>query len=124
VGSYADYLALVLSIATVITTVPQPFDWPQWRGPNRDGISRETGLNLDWTEKKPPLLWSFKQAGAGYSSPTIIGTTLYCAGATEGNDFAFALGYRDWQTQMEAAARKAVRAGSWRRATYDDHFLS
>jgi outer membrane protein assembly factor BamB len=55
------------------------------------GISKETGLNLDWSEKKPPLLWTFKQAGAGYSSPTIVGGTLYCQGAADGSDFAFAL---------------------------------
>ncbi len=66
-------------------------DWPQWRGPNRDDISQETGLNLDWSQKKPPLLWAFKQAGAGYSGPTIVGGTLYCQGAADGNDFVFAL---------------------------------
>ncbi|MDR2038932.1 MAG: PQQ-like beta-propeller repeat protein [Bacteroidales bacterium] len=66
-------------------------DWPQWRGPDRDGISKETGLNLDWSESKPPLLWVFKQAGSGYSSPSIVGTTLYCQGAADDNDFAFAL---------------------------------
>ena len=66
-------------------------DWSQWRGPNRDGISKETGLQLDWTAKKPPLAWTFRQAGAGYSAPTIVGTTLYSQGAAGGNDFAFAL---------------------------------
>lgn len=66
-------------------------DWPQWRGPDRDGISRETGLHLDWSEKKPSLSWTFRGAGAGYSTPSIVGDTLYCAGATDGNDFAFAL---------------------------------
>ena len=66
-------------------------NWPQWRGPNRDGKSPETGLKLDWTEKKPPLLWSFREAGAGYSSPTIQNGILYCQGAANGDDFAFAL---------------------------------
>src|SRR6185436_5523388 len=66
-------------------------DWPQWRGPNREDVSRETGLNLDWSQKKPPLLWTFKEAGAGYSAPTIVGGTLYCQGAADGNDFAFAV---------------------------------
>jgi outer membrane protein assembly factor BamB len=66
-------------------------DWPQWRGPNREAISRETGLNLDWSAKKPPLAWTFKQAGAGYSAPTVVGTILYCQGAADESDFAFAL---------------------------------
>ena len=66
-------------------------DWPRWRGVNNDGISKETGLNLNWSEKKPPLAWTFREAGSGYAAPTIVGTTLYCQGAADGNDFAFAL---------------------------------
>ena len=66
-------------------------DFPQWRGLNRDGVVKTTGVNLNWTEKKPTLLWTFRQAGAGYASPTIAGNTLYCQGGAEGNDFAFAL---------------------------------
>jgi len=76
-------------VATGITTNAQ--DWPQWRGANREGISTERNLNLDWTEQNPPLLWTFRDAGSGFSAPTIVGTTLYCQGAAEGNDFAFAL---------------------------------
>jgi outer membrane protein assembly factor BamB len=66
-------------------------DWPQWRGANREGVSKEAGLNLNWSEKKPALLWTFRQAGAGYSAPVIVGTTLYGQGGADGNDFAFAL---------------------------------
>jgi outer membrane protein assembly factor BamB len=66
-------------------------DWSQWRGPNRDGVYRETGLNLNWAETKPALAWTFRQAGVGYSSPAIVGTTLYCLGAENGQDFVFAL---------------------------------
>lgn len=66
-------------------------DWPQWRGFDRDDISKETGLNLNWSVNKPTLLWAFRQAGAGYSSPTIFGNTLYCQGAANSIDFAFAL---------------------------------
>ena len=66
-------------------------DWLQWRGENREGIVKQAGLNLDWTQKKPSLLWTFRQAGAGYSAPVIAGTTLYCQGATDEKDFAFAL---------------------------------
>lgn len=66
-------------------------DWPQWRGPNRDGKSAETGLNLNWSEKQPKLLWTFREAGAGYSSPSIANGILYGQGAANGDDFAFAL---------------------------------
>ena len=69
-------------------------DWSQWRGTNREGIFKGANLNLDWSAKQPPLSWTFKQAGSGFSSPTVVGTTLYCQGAGGGNDFAFALDTR------------------------------
>jgi len=79
-------------------------DWPRWRGANNDGIARAPGLNLDWTQRRPTLAWTFRQAGAGYSAPTIVGTTLYSQGATDGNDFAFALdtqtGALKWRTVL------------------------
>src|SRR6516225_325186 len=43
-------------------------DWPQWRGPQRDGLSTEKGLLSSWPEKGPPLLWQVKGLGSGYAS--------------------------------------------------------
>ncbi|MCK7461498.1 MAG: PQQ-binding-like beta-propeller repeat protein [Sphingobacterium sp.] len=80
-------------LATYLTEIKAQ-DWPQWRGPNRDGVSKEKGLNLDWKVKKPQLLWTFSDAGAGYSAPAIVGSTLYSQGAADGSDFAFALDTR------------------------------
>jgi outer membrane protein assembly factor BamB len=45
-------------------------DWPQLRGPNRDGISRETGLLRSWPEDGPEVLWSLEVA-QGYSAAAI-----------------------------------------------------
>ena len=66
-------------------------DWHQWRGANQDGMVKDKSLNLNWEEKKPEQLWVFRQAGSGYSSPVVVGTTLYCQGAADETDFAFAL---------------------------------
>jgi len=79
---------LTTAISSIAQDVPR---WTRWRGANNDGISKETGLNLDWTVKKPPLAWTFRQAGSGYASPVIVGKILYCQGGAEGIDFAFAL---------------------------------
>ena len=43
-------------------------DWPQWRGPNRDGISSETGLLESWPKGGPPLLWKIQGLGEGYAA--------------------------------------------------------
>jgi len=73
-------------------------DWPQWRGPNHDDISKETGLLKSWPEGGPKLLWTFREAGEGYSGPAIVGDTLYCMGADDKNDHIYAL---DLKTQTK-----------------------
>lgn len=50
---------------------PQPFDWPQWRGPERNGKSRETGFLRTWPPAGPRLVWKASGAGRGYSGPSI-----------------------------------------------------
>lgn len=56
-------------------------DWPQWRGPNRDGISPETGLLRRWPEGGPKKLWSVSGLGSGYGSLALRGDRIYVQGA-------------------------------------------
>src|SRR5262245_31416780 len=55
---------------------PTTGDWPQWRGPNRDGLSGETGLATTWPAGGPPVLWQ-KPIKSGYSSVVVVGDRLY-----------------------------------------------
>ena len=55
-------------------------DWPQWRGPRRDGISEETGLLSSWPEDGPTRLWTAAGVGRGYSSPIVVDETVYVTG--------------------------------------------
>ena len=87
-GFLFTVVAAVMFICSVDSTAQ---DWSRWRGSNGDGIYREANLNLDWAQSKPSVSWTFRQAGAGYSTPVIVGNTLYCQGAADGSDFAFAL---------------------------------
>ena len=66
-------------------------DWPQWGGPDRTGVSKETGLLAQWPEKGPPLLWTFDKTGLGFSGPAVVGNHLYIMGARDGETFLFAL---------------------------------
>ena len=54
-------------------------DWFQWRGPNRDGKSAETGL-LDSWDNPPELAWRSSGFGRGYSSLVILGDRFYTLG--------------------------------------------
>lgn len=52
-------------------------DWPQWRGPQRNGISDERGLLKQWPADGPKLIWQAKDIGDGYSTPSVVGDRLY-----------------------------------------------
>lgn len=80
-------------------------DYPQWRGPNRDGITRETGLLKQWPKEGPKQLWQGKNMGGGYSTPAVVGDQLFVLG-NEGleNEFVKALATADgkelWTTRI------------------------
>jgi outer membrane protein assembly factor BamB len=50
-------------------------DWPQFLGPERNGVSTETGLLQTWPKSGPPLLWE-RKIGDGYSGPVVAGGRL------------------------------------------------
>lgn len=88
-------LGLALPVLFITTAAPAA-DWPQWRGPNRDGICRETGLLRQWPDQGPTLLWQVKDLGQGYSTPAVVGERLYVL-ASKGvqDEFVKALRVRD-----------------------------
>ena len=55
-------------------------DWPQWRGPNRDGKSAETGIIRSWEEHPPKLLWMTEGMGGGYSSVAVVDGKVFTTG--------------------------------------------
>jgi outer membrane protein assembly factor BamB len=60
-------------------------DWPQWRGPNRDGISTETGLLKEWPTNGPPLAWRIKGLGRGMATVSIANGRIFTQGAANKN---------------------------------------
>jgi outer membrane protein assembly factor BamB len=79
----------------------QVADWHQWRGPNRDGVSPETGLLQSWPSEGPPQLWRTTSAGEGYSSFSASNGRLYTLGARGTTEylsaFDIATGRKLWE---------------------------
>ena len=75
-----NLLIFVAALLFSTTDFVSAANWPQWRGPNRDGKSTETGLLKKWPETGPTLLWSSEVIGNGFSSPSISGGMLYITG--------------------------------------------
>jgi outer membrane protein assembly factor BamB len=68
-----------LKTASLATSAPGPAssdDWPQWRGPNRDGISPATTLNTNWERQRPAVVWKVP-VDRGYSSPVVANGRVY-----------------------------------------------
>jgi outer membrane protein assembly factor BamB len=84
-------------------------EWPQWRGPNRDGVSKETGLLKQWPESGPPLAWKATGAGRGYSSMSVSKGRLYTLGLRGEREFVIAFDFKTgkevWATPHGAAFR-------------------
>lgn len=76
-------------------------DWPQFRGPERNGMSKETNLLKEWPEDGPPLLWFYQGVGEGFSSASISNGSIYVTGEIDDEEtiFAFDLkGNLKWKT--------------------------
>ena len=69
--------AVALTLPLLLPAALRADDWPQWRGPNRTGVSRETGLLQEWPKEGPKLLWTAKEIGFGYSTPSVAGDKLF-----------------------------------------------
>jgi hypothetical protein len=63
-------------------------DWPQWQGPNRNGLSSETGLMSRWPAPGPAQVWSATGLGGGYGSMAIAGDRIFLQGS-RGNRQSF-----------------------------------
>lgn len=88
-SSSAYLLAIPLS---VLCLAPLGFaaDWPQWRGPSRNGISPETGWLQEWPADGPKVAWKAK-VGLGFSSMVVADGRLFTAGHEAEKDTVFAL---------------------------------
>lgn len=103
-------LAIVALLCLTTQSMAQAnANWPQWRGPNRDGISKETGLLKQWPEAGPSLVWKATGAGRGYSSFSISNGKLYTLGLRGDREFVVAFdvatGKEAWATAHGSAFR-------------------
>ncbi len=86
-------------------------DWPQWRGPRRDGISTETGLLQEWRASGPPLAWKASGAGDGYSSVAASGGRLLTMGAVGDTEMILAFEEATGRLLWSAPSGKRFRNG-------------
>lgn len=110
--------APVLEVSGIAASTEAP-DWPQWRGPQRSGVSAETGLVKSWPAAGPPSVWSISGLGEGYGSLAIRGDRIYVQGVYGRESSVFCLnragGKTVWVTGL--AGRMDQDRGSGPRGT-------
>jgi outer membrane protein assembly factor BamB len=81
------FARIVAVMASVVVAGPaRAADWPQWRGPEANGVSRETGLPVRWSPTEN-VAWSLPLPGPSGSTPIITGDRVFL-NVAEGNDLA------------------------------------
>jgi outer membrane protein assembly factor BamB len=109
-------LALVLPSMTAFAGSPESFDWPQWQGPDRNAISKETGLLREWPKDGPPLAWKVNGLGGGYSAPSIAAGRIFGMSNRGDEEVVWALSEADgkelWVTRLGPAFREGPPQGS------------
>ncbi len=79
-------------------------DWPQWRGPQRNNVSSETGLLKTWPASGPPMLYQIEGLGAGIAAPAIVGNRAFTLGVFDGIEYVVAFnvktGEREWLSRL------------------------
>ena len=100
--------------AADVRPTPVRAEWPQWRGPARDGVSAETGLAHEW-RRPPRLVWQARGLGEGYSSISQAGGRIYTMGDRGPSQFVIALRATDgaelWATPIGASWQGGGYAG-------------
>ena len=83
-------MILGLGISAIVLGIAQAADWPNYRGPNYNGISSETGWTSTWPEDGPKVLWKYS-IGIGFASMSVSGGKVYATGNIKDNDILYCL---------------------------------
>src|SRR5947209_18165833 len=88
---------LALAAAPIQGDEPPPgaYDWPQWQGADRTGISKEKGLLQSWPKEGPKVSWEVKNLGGGYSTPSVAAGRIYGMSYRGNDEVVWALSEAD-----------------------------
>ena len=113
VHSEARFLIAVVACACAFPGRVGADDWPQWQGPDRNAISKETGLLEEWPEGGPPLAWRVGNLGGGDSAPSIVAGRVFGMSHRGSDEVVWALSEKDgselWVTRLGPAYQQGAR---------------
>jgi len=127
---------VILGLLLLWADASRADDWPQWRGPNRDGVWRETGILESFPPDGLKVLWR-APVGPGFSSPVVAQGRVYlihselmrpnakervqCFDAVNGKvlwTFSYDVSYPDWAFTPEPGMGPAATPIVWDNKLY------
>ncbi len=124
--TYRHLLQLVFIVGLTTSAAGQTGpggDWPQWQGPDRNNVSRETGLISQWPASGPPVVWTAGGVGAGYGSIAIKDDRIFVQGSAGGRSVLYTLNRADgkglWSKAIGAAGSNDRGSGPRSTPTLD-----
>ena len=122
---------ILLCVVALSASLVSAADWHQWRGPDRDGISKETGLLKSWPADGPTLVWRVQGLGGGMSSIAIANGHIYSMGQKGGQTHIVCRNVRDGSEVWGVTVMKVsqvfslcrAESGSIRRVSWAVSFL-
>jgi len=114
---------LIILSALLFAGGPGDERYPQWRGPQRNGIYSEKGLLKSWPQGGPSLLWTYQGLGSGHGNVGPGMDKIFVTGLSDSNGFLYALDYKgkliwkkeygpEWHENYVGARSTPVVAGN------------
>jgi outer membrane protein assembly factor BamB len=101
----------ILSVAAAtlcsVVALNAAADWPQWQGPDRTGMSKETGLLSAWPAAGPAVVWTATGLGNGYGSMAVVGERVFAQGTRRGRSTVVAYNRADGKEVWSKALGQA-----------------
>jgi outer membrane protein assembly factor BamB len=103
---------LVALLGTLPLAAAEP-DWPQFRGPKRDGHSPDKGLLKSWPDDGPPLAWKAEGVGTAFSSVAVVGDKVLTMGDADDASHVYAVSRKDGTPVWHAKVGRAGDGGGY-----------
>ena len=105
--------AIALAITVQQALSAGSFDWPRWQGPDRNAISKETGLLKEWPREGPPLAWKVNGIGMGMGGIAVSRGRLYTTGDdNDGVAWLYVLNESDGKLAWKATIGRGGNPGN------------
>jgi outer membrane protein assembly factor BamB len=110
-------IAAVGLIGSALAAAALAQDWPQFRGPDRSGVSKETGILKVWPAEGPKLVWKGTSLGEGHATPSVAGGKVFGMGLRGEDEIVWALdektGKELWATKIAGLTELNGRQGGF-----------